>query len=240
MILLPAIDLLDGRVVRLAQGDRARTTVYPDAPAAVVARFLAAGAKWIHIVDLDGAFAGMPRQIDLLGELIQRAHAGGARVEIGGGMREVAAVEDALVRTGADRVVVGTLAVRDPGACAELCVRRPDRIVVAADARDGKVAIAGWREQSELTAVELARAAERWGAAAVLFTDVGRDGLAAGPALAATCEVQRAVEIPVYASGGVSSVADLEACRDAGVRGVVFGRALYEGAFTLEEALSRC
>ncbi len=240
MILIPAIDLLDGRVVRLAQGDRARTTVYSDNAGQVLDRFIAAGAKWIHIVDLDGAFAGAPKQLDLVADLVARAHAGGARVEIGGGMRDPATVDRALLSTAADRIVVGTLAVRDPDACAELCARRPDRIIVAADVRDGKVAIAGWLEQSQLDAVELAGAAERWGAAAVLFTDVGRDGLAEGPALAATCEVQRAVNIPVYASGGVSSVADLAACRAVGVRGVVFGRALYEGAFTLEEALTQC
>lgn len=239
MIVLPAIDLMDGRAVRLSQGDRARRTVYDAAPAELVARFARAGARTIHVVDLDGAFAGEPVQLAAIAALVGIAHEHGATVEVGGGMRTTAAVERAFA-AGADAVVVGTLALSDPDEVAALCERHAGRIVVAADARDGRVAVDGWRETAATTAVELARTAERWGAAAVLHTDVARDGLQEGPAVQATAEVQAAVSIPVYASGGVGTLDHLDACKAAGIRGVVVGRALYEGAFTLEEALARC
>lgn len=238
MRLICAIDLLEGAAVRLVQGDRARATRYADDPRTVVDRFVAAGVTMMHLVDLDGAFGETP-QSSLLVELIERAHRGGAKVEIGGGLRDGAAIDRALA-TGADWAVVGTLAVRDPEATAAICARHPGRIVIAADARDGTVAVDGWREASSLTALELAVTAQRWGAAAILHTDIGRDGVGGGPAVDATAALQRAVEIDVYASGGVGSLGDLDACKRAGVRGVVVGRALYDNSFSIEEAMARC
>jgi phosphoribosylformimino-5-aminoimidazole carboxamide ribotide isomerase len=237
VIVLPAIDLMQGRAVRLEQGDRAKATVYDVAPTRLVETFADAGAKIIHVVDLDGAFAGAPAQLAAITTLVAIAHDHGATIEVGGGMRDVESVERTLA-VGADAVVVGTLALREPASVEDLCARHPGRIVVAADARDGRVAVDGWREVAEITAIELARTAARWGAAAVLHTDVARDGLQRGPAVQATAEIQAAVEIPVYASGGVGSLEHLVACKAAGIRGVVVGRALYEGAFTLEEALT--
>ena len=236
MIVLPAIDLMEGRAVRLTQGDRARRTVYDAVPAQLVERFAKAGARTIHVVDLDGAFAGAPMQLATITALVAVAHEHGATIEVGGGMRTAASVETTLA-AGADAVVVGTLALREPEATADLCARHPGRIVVAADARDGRVAIDGWREDAGTSAVDLARTAERWGAAAVLYTDVARDGLQGGPAVQATAALQSAVAIPVYASGGVGTLDHLAQCRAAGIRGVVVGRALYEGAFTIEQAL---
>jgi phosphoribosylformimino-5-aminoimidazole carboxamide ribotide isomerase len=236
VIVLPAIDLMEGRAVRLSQGDRARRTVYDVLPAQLVERFAKAGVQRIHVVDLDGAFGGAPVQLATITALVAIAHEHGATIEVGGGMRTVSAVERALA-AGADAVVIGTLALREPEAAADLCARHPGRIVIAADARDGRVAVDGWREDGGTTALELARTAQRWGAAAVLHTDVARDGLQGGPAVQATLAIQAAVEIPVYASGGVGTLDHLATCRAAGIRGVVVGRALYEGAFTIEEAL---
>ncbi|MBK6922146.1 MAG: 1-(5-phosphoribosyl)-5-[(5-phosphoribosylamino)methylideneamino] imidazole-4-carboxamide isomerase [Deltaproteobacteria bacterium] len=238
MRVIPAIDLLQGHAVRLAQGDRSRATRYEASPVQMVDRFADAGVQLVHVVDLDGAF-GEPLQRPALAEIVARAHARGVQIELGGGLRDADAVERALA-TGADFAVVGTLALRDPQTCAALCERHRDRIVVAADANDGMVAIDGWREASQRTAAALVRDAAGWGAAAVLYTDIGRDGLQTGPAVAATAALQALVEIPIYASGGVGSLADLTACRDAGLRGVVVGRALYENSFSIEEAMARC
>ncbi len=240
MIAIPAIDLLEGQAVRLAEGDRARATVYESDPRVLVGRFAEAGAKRIHVVDLDGAFAGRPCQLELIRELVTSAHALGVKVEVGGGLRSRQAIESLLQQTGADMAVVGTLAVREPAVVEALCREYPGRLIIAVDGRADRVAIAGWQETSETTIAALAAAAQRWGAAALLYTDVPRDGLQGGPAVAATADLQRAVEIPVIASGGVGSLADLDALRSAGVRAVVLGRALYEGSFTLKEALSRC
>jgi phosphoribosylformimino-5-aminoimidazole carboxamide ribotide isomerase len=239
VILLPAIDLLEGNAVRLAGGDRARATVYSDAPWQVAERFAAAGARWLHVVDLDGAFAGRPAQVELVARIVETAGRKGTRVEVGGGVRSEDTVRH-LLALGASRVVVGTLAISDPARVERLCGEHPDALVVAIDARDGRVAVEGWRETSTVSAEELGRRAQGWGAAALLYTDVRRDGLGTGPAVEATAALQRRVSIPVIASGGIASLADLDALRDAGVRAAVVGRALYDGRFTLEEALARC
>lgn len=238
MKLICAIDLLGGAAVRLVQGDRARATRYADDPRTVVDRFLAAGVTMMHFVDLDGAFGDAP-QSALLADLIARAHGGGAKVEVGGGLRDAAAI-DRVLETGADWAVVGTFALREPEATAAVCARHPGRIVIAADARDGMVAVDGWREASTVTALDLAMVAQRWGAAAILHTDIGRDGLQGGPAVDATAALQAAVEIDVYASGGVGTLDDLDACKRARLRGVVVGRAIYENSFSIEEAMARC
>ncbi|MBX7084156.1 MAG: tRNA-dihydrouridine synthase [Nannocystaceae bacterium] len=238
MKIIPAIDLLQGHAVRLVQGDRSQATRYATAPEAMIDRFVAAGVTLVHLVDLDGAFGEAPQR-ELVTRLCARAHAGGAQVELGGGLRDADAVERAL-QTGADAVVLGTLALRRPELTASLCARHRGRIVVAADAKDGMVAIDGWREPSRKPALQLVREAQAWGAAAVLHTDIGRDGMQTGPAVAATAALQAEVEIPIYASGGVGSLAHLHACKDAGLAGVIVGRALYENSFSIEEAMTRC
>jgi len=239
MIVIPAIDLMGGKAVRLAQGERDRVTTYSDDPVGLADGFARAGAGSIHVVDLDGAFEGRSGQRDLIVEICRAAAEHGVRVQTGGGIRDAATVH-ALIEAGVDRVVLGTLAIKDPSTVERLCGEHPDRIIVAADARDGMVAVSGWTEKSEVSALELAQSAARWGAAAVLHTDVSRDGMQGGPAVEATAAIQERVSIPVYASGGVGTLEHIEACARAGVAGVVLGRALYEGAFTVEEALSRC
>lgn len=239
MILIPAIDLMGGKAVRLAQGERDRVTTYSDDPVGLAQGFARAGAGCIHVVDLDGAFEGNPTQRKIVVDICRAAAEHDVRVQTGGGIRDAATV-DALIDAGVDRVVLGTLAIKQPATVEALCQKHADRIVVAADARDGMVAVSGWTEKSEVSALELAQSAARWGAAAVLHTDVSRDGMQGGPAVDATAAIQREVSIPVYASGGVGSLEHIEACAHADIAGVVLGRALYEGAFTVEEALSRC
>ena len=239
MILIPAIDLMGGKAVRLAQGERDRVTTYSDDPVGLAQGFARAGAGCIHVVDLDGAFEGNPTQREIIVNICRAAAEHGVRVQTGGGIRDADTVQ-ALIDAGVDRVVLGTLAIKEPAIVEALCQKHPDRIVVAADARDGMVAVSGWTEKSEITALALAQSAARWGAAAVLHTDVSRDGMQGGPAVDATAAIQREVSIPVYASGGVGSLKHIEACARADIAGVVLGRALYEGAFTVEEALSRC
>jgi len=234
MKLLPAIDLLDGKVVRLEEGRRDRVTVFHDQPWIVVDEFAAAGAERVHIVDLDGAFAGAPAQHALIARLVASSP---VPVQVGGGIRDRAAVE-AVFAAGAAFAVLGTAAVKAPAMVEEVCRAHPGRIVIAVDARDGVVAVEGWVESGGVTAVELGRRAAGWGAAALLYTDVARDGLHAGPNLAATAELSRQVGIDVIASGGVSSLADLAALRDAGIPAVVVGRALYDRRFTLAEAIA--
>ncbi|MCA9637005.1 MAG: 1-(5-phosphoribosyl)-5-[(5-phosphoribosylamino)methylideneamino]imidazole-4-carboxamide isomerase [Myxococcales bacterium] len=239
MIVIPAIDLRGGQAVRLAEGDPGRMTSYSDAPFDLVDRFADAGARRLHVVDLDGAFAGDAAQLPLITAMIERAHARGLEVEVGGGIRSEAAI-DAAIDAGADFVIVGTLAIREPALVAALCRRLPGRLIVAIDARDGVVATDGWTASSGVAAGSLAREAAAWGAGALLYTDIARDGLQGGPNVAATAALQGEVPIPVIASGGVGSLADLEALRDAGVQAVVLGRALYEGSVDLKEAIARC
>lgn len=239
MIVIPAVDLMGGKAVRLAQGERTRATTYSDDPIELIDRFADAGAERVHLIDLDGAFAGSSEQLEMLHRLASRANERGVKVQAGGGIRNAETAKQ-LLESGADFVILGTLAVRDPDVARALCAAYPGRVIVAADARNGRVAVAGWQEETPTAAAALARAAELWGAAAVLHTDVDRDGMRGGPAVEATLQIQQGVAIPIYASGGVGSLADIEACAAAGIRGVVVGKALYEGAFTLEEALSRC
>ncbi len=237
MLVLPAIDLLDGCVVRLAQGDRARVTIYSTDPVEMVERFANAGAKRIHIVDLNGAFDGESTQLPILSQLIAHAHTRGVEVQIGGGVRSAATCEH-LLSLGANAVVIGTLAIREPGVAQSLCANHPGRITIAIDAKDGYVAISGWTQTATTTALELGTMAQSWGAASLLYTDVARDGLRDGVNVEATCALQAALEIPVIASGGVGTLDHLRALKLVGTRAVVVGRAIYEGAFTVEEALS--
>ena len=249
MLIIPAIDLLDGKAVRLAEGDRSRSTIYSDTPWTLAREFAAAGARRIHVVDLDGAFAGKPSQVALIQRLLAEIRAvppaqgcGAVELEVGGGIRDAAAVET-LIEAGVDKVVVGTLAVREPDLVAGLCERYPGAIVVAIDARDGMVAVEGWTETSTMPAAELAKRAADWGAGGLLYTDVRRDGLQVGPAVEATAALQAEVDqvrpVDVIASGGVGTLEHLDALVAASVRAVIFGRALYERSFTLADALAR-
>jgi phosphoribosylformimino-5-aminoimidazole carboxamide ribotide isomerase len=231
----PAIDLKGGQVVRLAEGDMDRATVYGADPAATAGRFLAEGAARLHVVDLDGAFAGESRNGDAVRAILAATV---AEVQVGGGIRSRAQV-DAWLSAGVARVVLGTAALTDPDLVRDAARAWPGRIVVAVDARDGHVATRGWAEVSTISAVDMARRFEDSGVAALLFTDIARDGLLAGPNVAATTALAAAVAIPVLASGGVAELPDIVALRAApGIAGAVVGRALYEGRFTLADALA--
>jgi phosphoribosylformimino-5-aminoimidazole carboxamide ribotide isomerase len=234
MKVFPAIDLLDGKAVRLEEGRRDRVTVFHDAPWELVGQLAAAGAERIHVVDLDGAFHGARHHHDLVRRLID---ASPVPIQLGGGIRSYADVE-AVLAAGARYVVIGTAAVKQPALVEQVCRAHPGRIVVAVDARDGVVAVEGWVEASTVSAVELGRRAAGWGAAALLYTDVARDGLRGGPNVEATAALAQQVGIDVIASGGVGSLDDLRALAAAGVPAVVVGRALYDGAFTLPEAIA--
>ena len=235
MKVYPAIDLLGGRAVRLAAGDRERATVFHERPVELVGEW--ARGDRLHVVDLDGAF-GEPRQLSLIVEIVK---ASPIPVEVGGGIRDRASL-DALLAAGAAFVVLGTAAVRSPALVEEACRAHPGKVIVAVDARDGVVAVDGWTASGGVTAIELGRRAAGWGAAALLYTDVARDGLHVGPNVEATALLARAVECEVIASGGVGALDDLARLRDAGIASVVIGRALYEQRFTLAEALevARC
>ncbi len=232
MKIFPAIDLLGGCAVRLEEGKRERATVFHERPVELVAELAAAGAARLHVVDLDGAF-GEPRQARLIEQIVA---ASPIPVEVGGGIRDRAALESVLAM-GAAFAVLGTAAVRSPAFVEEACRAQPGRIVVAVDARDGMVAVDGWTASSAITAIELGRRAADWGAAALLYTDIARDGIHAGPNVEATAELAAAVACEVIASGGVSSLADLQRLRAANIAAVVVGRALYDRRFTVSEAV---
>jgi phosphoribosylformimino-5-aminoimidazole carboxamide ribotide isomerase len=230
--LFPAIDLLGGLAVRLEEGKRERATVFHDRPIELVAELARDGVDRLHVVDLDGAF-GEPRQLALLASLIA---ASPIPVEVGGGIRDLPAI-DSVIALGAAFVVLGTASVRSPALVEHACRAHPGRIIVAVDARDGIVAVEGWTVSGDITARDLTARAAAWGAAAVLYTDVARDGLTGGPNVEATAALTRAADIPVIASGGVGSLDDLARLRDAGIPAVVVGRAIYEGRFTVADAV---
>ena len=237
LIVFPAIDLKGGHVVRLAEGDMARATDYGDDPAGQAADFAAAGAEHLHVVDLDGAFAGESRNGEAVAAILARFP---GHVQLGGGIRSAAAVERWFA-LGVSRVVIGTAALTDPDLVRAMAAEYPGGVVVAVDARDGMVATHGWADVSDVPAIDLARRFEDAGVAALLFTDVGRDGLMKGCNVEATVDLARAVSIPVIASGGVKGIDDIYMlalhARD-GIEGVITGRALYDGRLDLAAALS--
>lgn len=233
MELIPAIDLLSGRVVRLRQGSYDRATEFDHDPVELVRRFYADGATRVHVVDLDGARDGAPRHTQAIEAMLRAAP---VRVQVGGGVRDREALERWL-EAGADRVVLGTVAVRDPELARALCEAHPGRVVVAVDAKAGQVSVDGWRADAGRAVADVAREADAWGAAAFLYTCIERDGMASGPDVAATVELQRVVRADVIASGGIGTLSDIADLARAGVRAAVCGRALLEGAFTLAEAL---
>ena len=237
MIVFPAIDLKAGEVVRLAEGDMDRATVYGDNPAAQALIFAEAGAQHLHVVDLDGSFAGRTENREAV-EAIIEAFPG--YVQLGGGIRDAATVEG-WFNLGVARVVMGSAALKDPEFVKEMAREWEGGIVVAVDARDGMVATEGWAEVSDVPVVDLARRFEDAGVASLLFTDIGRDGLLKGCNVQATEDLARAVDIPVIASGGVKGLDDIHMLAlqaDQGIEGVITGRALYEGRLDLATAIA--
>ncbi len=235
MIIFPAIDLKDGRCVRLRQGDMEQATVFNDDPAAQARDFEASGFEWLHLVDLNGAFAGRSVNAAAIRSII-----GAIKIplQLGGGIRDRETIEHWL-SAGVSRVILGTVAVSDPGLVAEAARAHPGRIAVGIDARNGKVAVKGWAEETAMSALDLARQFEGAGVAAIIFTDITRDGMMEGANVDSTAALARAVSIPVIASGGVNGVRDIERLRDCGapIAGVVVGRALYDGRINPNEAI---
>ena len=237
LILFPAIDLKDGLAVRLEQGDMARATVFHRDPAAQAQAFEAQGFEYLHIVDLDGAFAGKPVNRAVVERIIETV---AIPVQLGGGIRDMATIEGWLGQ-GVDRVIIGTAAVRDPELVRSAARKFPARVAVGLDARDGKVAVAGWAETSELAVLELARHFEDAGVAAIIYTDISRDGLLTGLNLDATIALAEVVSVPVIASGGLASLDDVRALlapRAEKLAGAIAGRALYDGRLDAAAALA--
>ena len=234
MILFPAIDLKDGQAVRLLRGEMAAATVFNDDPAAQGRAFVEAGAEWLHLVDLDGACAGEPRNARAVESILAACP---VPVQLGGGIRDRATVERWL-GAGVRRVILGTAAVEDPDFVREVARAYPEQIAVGLDARGDRVATRGWAAETEATVTDLARAYEDAGIAALIYTDIARDGAMQGPNVEATAALARAVSVPVIASGGVSSLGDLDRLKATGVvHGAIVGRALYDGAVDLRAAL---
>lgn len=242
MILFPAIDLKDGACVRLYKGDMDKATVFNDSPADQAGRFKDAGCEFLHVVDLNGAFAGRPVNAAAVDAILSVM--GDVPVQLGGGIRDMDTI-DLWLDKGIRRVILGTVAVRDPGLVKEACHRHPGRIVLGIDARDGMVAVEGWAETSEVSALELALRFEDAGAAAIVYTDIDRDGALTGVNAEATCKLAEDLVTPVIASGGVSSLDDVKALKARAdamqrgtVEGAISGRAIYDGRLDLAEALA--
>lgn len=237
MILFPAIDLKNGQCVRLEQGDMARATVFNLDPAAQAKTFETQGFEYLHVVDLDGAFAGKPMNAQAVESMLKVVK---FPVQLGGGIRDLATIE-AWLSKGIRRVIIGTAAVRDPALVKEAAKKFPGRVAVGLDARDGKVAVEGWAETSSVTALDIAQRFEDAGVAAIIFTDIARDGLLKGLNLDATIALADAISIPVIASGGFASIADVKAMlepRAKKLEGAISGRALYDGRIDPAEALT--
>lgn len=237
MILFPAIDLKNGQCVRLQQGDMNRATVFNLDPAAQAATFERQGFEYLHIVDLDGAFAGKPQNAQAVEAILKAVT---MPVQLGGGIRDMATLE-AWLGKGIARVIIGTAAVRDPSFVKEAAKKYPGRVAVGLDARDGKVAVEGWAETSTVTALEIAQRFEDAGVAAIIFTDIARDGLLKGLNLDATIALADSISIPVIASGGLASIDDVKVLltpRAKKLEGAISGRALYDGRIDPAEALA--
>jgi len=236
MILYPAIDLKDGQAVRLIKGEMDQATVFSDDPAAQAMSFVEAGCEWLHLVDLNGAFAGEPVNAAPVEAILERTK---VPAQLGGGIRDMATIERWLTR-GLARVILGTVAVENPGLVREAAKAFPGQVAVGIDARNGFVATKGWAEETDVQVTDLARSFEDAGVAAIIYTDINRDGAMQGPNVEATAALANAVSIPVIASGGVSSLDDLRALKNCGaaLNGAISGRALYDGAIDLGAALS--
>jgi phosphoribosylformimino-5-aminoimidazole carboxamide ribotide isomerase len=237
MEVIPAIDLLEGKCVRLYQGDYSQSQVFDENPVAVAQQWVDQGATRLHVVDLDGAKAGKPANLQAIAAIVQAVS---VPIQVGGGLRDRTSVSQ-LLELGVGRVILGTIAVKQPQLVAELCGEFPGKIIVGIDARNGKVATDGWLETSSVAATDLAHQMAQLGAAAIIYTDIHRDGTLSGPNIPALRELAESIAIPVIASGGVSSLTDLLSLlslEPIGVNGVIVGRALYTGDVSLKEAIS--
>lgn len=235
MIIYPAIDLLDGKCVRLSQGNYSQATVYSENPAEFSSFWVEKGARFIHVVDLNGARTGNPVNDDILLEIVKKA---GVPVQVGGGIRSMDRIL-MLTEMGVQRVILGTTAVSNPGFAAKAIMEYGDRIAVGIDAKDGYVAVDGWEKKSSRKAIEFAKEMESLGVGTIIYTDIARDGMLGGPNLKAMETMVSSVNCSVIASGGVSSIEDILDLNKTGVSGVITGRALYENRFDLAEAIKR-
>ena len=235
MILYPAIDLKDGAAVRLLRGDMNATTVFNEDPAAQAKSFVDAGCRWLHLVDLNGAFAGKPVNAEPVEAILKQCN---VPAQLGGGIRDMATIEN-WIEKGLSRVILGTVAVENPALVRQAALAFPDKIAVGIDARNGMVATKGWAVETDTEVTELAKSFEQDGVAAIIYTDINRDGAMKGPNIEATAALADGISIPVIASGGVSSLADLLALKSCGAAldGAISGRALYDGALDLSAAL---
>ena len=235
MILYPAIDLKDGAAVRLLRGDMNATMVFNEDPAAQARSFVDAGCRWLHLVDLNGAFAGKPVNAEPVEAILKQCN---VPAQLGGGIRDMATIEN-WIEKGLSRVILGTVAVENPALVRQAALAFPDKIAVGIDARNGMVATKGWAVETDTEVTELAKSFEQDGVAAIIYTDINRDGAMKGPNIEATAALADAISIPVIASGGVSSLADLLALKSCGAAldGAISGRALYDGALDLGAAL---
>ena len=237
MLIIPAIDLKEGKCVRLQQGLMDKATVYGEDPAAMARHWQDQGAELLHVVDLNGAFAGQPKNLDAI-KAIRKAVT--MSIEVGGGIRDLATIET-LVSIGIERIILGTAAIENPQFVQEACAKFPGRIIVGIDAKDGLVAIKGWAEVTTVKAVDLALQMQDHGVIAIIYTDIKRDGMLSGPNVEATRDLAKALHIPVIASGGVHTMKDIEnlmAVRHAGVTGVITGKAIYSGSLDLKQAIT--
>lgn len=237
MLIYPAIDIREGRCVRLVEGRLDMETVYSDDPAAVAGLWQEKGACWLHVVDLDGAFSGSPKNIDVIQRIRESVQ---IPIQVGGGIRDIKVVEN-LLEIGINRVIFGTVAINDPEMVAMACAKYGDAVVVGIDARDGKVAIEGWGVTAEKDALELAKEMKGYGIKRIIYTDIWRDGTLKGPNVAAVRDMAVKTGLKVIASGGISTLDDLRSIKQMGhlgVDGVILGKSLYAGTVCLEEALS--
>ncbi|MCX5590365.1 1-(5-phosphoribosyl)-5-[(5-phosphoribosylamino)methylideneamino]imidazole-4-carboxamide isomerase [Alcaligenes endophyticus] len=237
MLLIPAIDLKDGRCVRLRQGDLDDATVFSDDPAATASQWLEQGARRLHLVDLNGAFAGKPKNVDAIRAII-KAVGSDIPVQIGGGIRDLDTIEQYL-DNGLSYVIIGTAAVKSPGFLRDACSAFPGSIIVGLDARDGKVATDGWSKLTRHDVLDLAKKFEDYGCESIIYTDIGRDGMLTGVNIEATVRLSQHVTIPVIASGGVTDLKDIEALCEVeheGIEGVILGRSIYEGTLDFAQA----
>jgi len=236
LLVIPAIDIKDGKCVRLAQGDFDRVTLYADDPVEMALNWTQKGAELIHIVDLDGSVAGLPRNADIILDIARKVE---VPVQVGGGIRGMDTIEYYL-SNGVGSVILGTTALQNEKIVREACETFPEKIILGIDALDGRVAVRGWTQKTEKNAVDLARQYESCDVKAIVYTDIKRDGMGTGVNIEATRELARAVSIPVIASGGVAAISDIKnllAIKDCEFYGVIIGRALYTGAISLEEAI---
>ena len=237
MIVIPAIDLKEGRCVRLVQGDMNQETVYSDTPVEMARHWESQGAELLHVVDLDGAVEGRPKNLELIQQIVKALT---IPVEVGGGIRTAETIKSYL-NAGVDRVVIGTRAAEDPEFIAQVCKAYPGKIVAGIDAKGGYVAVRGWTDTSSRPATELAKEMEAAGVAAIIFTDIQRDGMETGPNIESTKSLAETVDLPVIASGGIAGLKDIEALlavESAGIAGAITGRAIYTGALNLKEAIA--